>query len=144
MSAAVSIEAPSSSPAPAGLAGRVGPLLVGTALGVVLSRVGFTRFAELQAMLTLSDSRMVGAFAGAVTLSAVLYRLRGDRATPGGVAPRVVLGGVAFGVGWAIAGACPGVVFAQLGEGQWWAAASLVGLLLGTRLGAVARERLGG
>jgi hypothetical protein len=108
----------------------------------VLSRVGFTRYAELHAMLTLRDVRMILAFAGAVVLSAVVYRASGERASPGPLSPRVVFGGVAFGIGWAIAGACPGVAFAQLGEGRLFALVPLVGLLLGTLLGARARQRL--
>jgi hypothetical protein len=132
----------------AGLLAREGPLrrhlaklVVGCALGVVLSRVGFTRYADVHAMFTFRDLRMVGAFAGAVVLSAVFYRLLGERAAPGPVSSRVVVGGVLFGVGWALAGACPGVVFAQLGEGRLWAAVPLTGLLLGTCLGAAARRR---
>jgi uncharacterized membrane protein YedE/YeeE len=109
---------------------------------VVLSRVGFTRYGELHAMLTLQDARLILAFAGAVALSAIGYRLVGERATPGPVSPRLIVGGVLFGLGWAVAGACPGVVFVQLGEGKLWALVTLGGVVAGTHLGARARDRL--
>lgn len=121
---------------------RAGQLAVGTVLGVVLSRVGFTRYDELHSMLTLTDPRMILAFAGAVVLSAIGYRLVGERASPGRVSPQIVIGGVLFGLGWAIAGACPGVAFAQLGEGKLWSLVTLAGLVVGTRLGARVRSHL--
>jgi hypothetical protein len=121
---------------------RAGQLAVGTVLGVVLSRVGFTRYDELHAMLTLADPRLIAAFAGAVVVSAIGYRLVGERATPGRVSPQLVTGGVLFGLGWAVAGACPGVAFAQLGEGKLWSLVTLAGLVAGTRLGARVRNQL--
>ena len=35
----------------------------------------------------------------------------------------VVIGGTIFGIGWAITGACPGPIFAQIGTGEWAAVA---------------------
>lgn len=137
--AAVSV---SSAPVASRALRRAGQLVVGTVLGVVLSRVGFTRYDELHAMLTLTDPRLIFAFAGAVVLSAIGYRVVGERATPGRISPQLVVGGVLFGLGWAIAGACPGVAFAQLGEGKLWSLVTLAGLVVGTRLGARVRSRL--
>ncbi len=44
----------------------------------------------------------------------------------------VVIGGMMFGAGWAITGACPGPIYAQIGAGEWRAIFTLVGALLGT------------
>ncbi|MGD8567451.1 MAG: YeeE/YedE thiosulfate transporter family protein [Gammaproteobacteria bacterium] len=42
-----------------------------------------------------------------------------------------VPGSIMFGVGWAITGACPSVALVQLGEGQFAAAFTLLGICLG-------------
>jgi uncharacterized membrane protein YedE/YeeE len=47
---------------------------------------------------------------------------------------RHVVGSVVFGVGWALADACPGPVATQIGQGIPWAAATLAGLVLGVAL----------
>ena len=43
----------------------------------------------------------------------------------------VMIGGAAFGAGWAITGACPGPIYAQIGGGEWLAVVTLAGALLG-------------
>ncbi|QDV26487.1 DUF6691 family protein [Aureliella helgolandensis] len=43
----------------------------------------------------------------------------------------VVIGGMLFGAGWAITGACPGPIYAQIGAGEWMALCTLVGAMLG-------------
>jgi uncharacterized protein len=40
-------------------------------------------------------------------------------------------GAVLFGTGWAVAGACPGPIAAQLGQGVAWSLFTLVGLVIG-------------
>lgn len=113
------------------------PLIVGAhgaAFGFVLSNVGFTSFDELHKMLTLTDLRMFFTFVGAVMLSAIGYvALRRVRPLPQRILHRgIIPGGVLFGIGWAVAGACPAVAFIQLGEGRLWAAVTLAGIAVGT------------
>ena len=43
----------------------------------------------------------------------------------------VIVGGMLFGAGWAITGACPGPIYAQIGGGEWMALFTLAGALLG-------------
>lgn len=45
-----------------------------------------------------------------------------------------ILGGIIFGIGWAITGACPGPIFAQIGAGEYAAIATLIGALSGSLL----------
>lgn len=117
--------------------------LFGLMLGYSLSRIGFTDYDELHAMFTFVDLRMVLVFAGAVGLSLVAYAaLRKSRP----VAPRVVHkgtipGALLFGLGWAIAGACPGAAFAQLGEGKLHGVVAVVGIFVGALLFRVAQAR---
>lgn len=115
----------------------------GIALGFTLSRVGFTDYDAVHAMFTLADLRLILVFAGALALTAL-----GIRAVSGqrwlGARPihrGTVVGSVLFGVGWALTGACPGVIFAQLGEGQIPALASFSGAIAGTILFRVVNAR---
>ena len=49
-----------------------------------------------------------------------------------------IVGGLLFGVGWSMAGMCPGPIFVNIGEGKLYAIAALAGALTGTALfGAV-------
>lgn len=43
----------------------------------------------------------------------------------------VIIGGMLFGAGWAITGACPGPIYAQIGSGAWMACFTLLGAMLG-------------
>lgn len=47
-----------------------------------------------------------------------------------------------FAGGWAITGACPGPIYAQIGKGDWMALVSLAGALVGAYLYALLRPRL--
>ena len=44
-----------------------------------------------------------------------------------------VAGGVLFGIGWSIAGMCPGPILVNIGEGKIYALAALAGALVGRR-----------
>lgn len=128
----------SSGAAPAARArlGGWAALPLGALLGFSLSRIGFTDYTQLHRMFTFADLRMFFVFCGGVVVTAaLLFALRRARPiAPKPFTPGVVIGGVLFGAGWAIAGACPGAALAQLGEGKVWALASLFGIALGTAL----------
>ena len=116
---------------------RAHPVVVlafGALLGFSLSRIGFTNYDELHKMFVFADMRMFFVFCGGVTLSAVgFFLLRRARPLPPRTIHRgTIIGGVIFGLGWAIAGACPGVAFAQIGEGKLWALVTLAGIAAGT------------
>ena len=52
-----------------------------------------------------------------------------------------IVGGILFGAGWALSGACPGIALVQIGEGQLGAIATLGGILVGNWIYAAAHER---
>ena len=54
----------------------------------------------------------------------------------------VIIGGTIFGIGWAITGACPGPIFAQIGAGEWAAIVTLIGAVLGAYTYAVTKSKL--
>ena len=52
------------------------------------------------------------------------------------------LGGVLFGIGWSIAGMCPGPILVNIGEGKVYALAALAGALTGTALLGITYPKL--
>ena len=53
-----------------------------------------------------------------------------------------VVGGLLFGVGWSIAGMCPGPILVNIGEGKLYAVAALAGALVGAGSFGALYERL--
>jgi uncharacterized membrane protein YedE/YeeE len=54
----------------------------------------------------------------------------------------VIIGGMLFGAGWAITGACPGPIYAQIGAGSWMAVFTFAGAMLGMFCYAALKSRL--
>ena len=121
---------------------------MGALLGFSLSRIGFTSWDEVHAMFTFASLRMFLAFAIGVSLLTGAFAVIQRRSTPAWPARPIhrgtLVGGVLFGLGWALSGACPGVTIAQLGEGRFYALFVLVGIGLGNAAyGALLERRLG-
>jgi len=55
---------------------------------------------------------------------------------------RYWIGGLIFGLGWALAGACPGPIFILIGAGFWPVLLVLAGALLGTFLYGLIKDQL--
>jgi uncharacterized membrane protein YedE/YeeE len=45
-----------------------------------------------------------------------------------------IIGGIIFGIGWAILGYCPGTAAGALGEGRWDALIGIIGMLIGAAI----------
>lgn len=106
----------------------------GLALGASLGMIGFGDFAELNAMFTFRDLRMLLTFMGAVPIAGVLFVVFRQKAPAaarihGGVVPGAVL----FGTGWAISGGCPSIPIVQLGTGYLPAIVTMAGIAVGMR-----------
>ena len=55
---------------------------------------------------------------------------------------RTLVGGTIFGLGWALAGACPGPMFIMLGHGYWIFALLLLSATFGTFTYGVVKDKL--
>ncbi|MEL1240670.1 DUF6691 family protein [Flavobacterium flavipallidum] len=55
---------------------------------------------------------------------------------------RYIIGGLIFGLGWALAGSCPGPIFILIGAGFTTVIIVLLGALLGTFLYGVVKDKL--
>ena len=119
--------------------------LFGTVFGFVLSRIGFSSWDEVHRMFTFDDLRLFLTFLSAVGLLlpvwALLRRVFGARLSARSIHRGSLVGGVLFGAGWALTGACPSIGFVQLGEGQLGALWTIGGMFLGNWLYSVLHER---
>jgi uncharacterized membrane protein YedE/YeeE len=122
-------------------------MVLGVALGFVMSRIGFTSWDDVHGMFTFTDFRLLLAFMTSVAVLAVGWIVVGKLTSRGlAYAPRVmhpgILGGGAlFGVGWALTGACPTSALVQVGEGQLAALCTVGGIIVGNWVYAVVHER---
>jgi uncharacterized membrane protein YedE/YeeE len=107
--------------------------LFGLLMGMSLTFIGFADFGELHRMFVFADLRLLLVFAGGVAVSMIGFALL----THGKKMPRkqlhkgTVPGGILFGLGWAITGACPSVAVIQVGEGYLPALATMFGIATG-------------
>ena len=123
----------------------LGTMLIGVLFGLALSYIGFTSWDQVHAMFALSDPRMTLAFALAIPVLAlawlVIGRLQHPRWAPRSIHKGTVAGGLLFGIGWSLSGACPSIALVQLGEGQLPALWTLLGIFGGNYVYSVVHER---
>lgn len=124
----------------------------GLAFGFLFAAAGFNQYDVVHATLLL---RYLDPFfvmgSAVVTALLVLWLLerRGTRTPLGGplqlrrwpAERKHVYGGVVFGLGWAITGACPGTVVAMLAAGSLLGVVPLAGILIGIILRDSVAER---
>jgi uncharacterized membrane protein YedE/YeeE len=110
--------------------------LIALAMGFSLSSIGFADFSQVHQMFRFDDVRMFLVFIVAVGVLSIVYRVVGRRHVlpKHPVTRRNVAGGVVFGVGWALTGACPSIALVQIGEGRWLAIFTTLGIAAGMSL----------
>jgi hypothetical protein len=130
-------------------------LVAGVLFGIVLTKAEAISWFRIQEMFRFQGFHMFGIFATALptailTVQAVkrwgMHTVRGESITIPpkqlGRGIRYVAGGVIFGLGWALTGACPGPLFALLGNGAGVMAVAIAGALVGTWTYGLLRPRL--
>lgn len=116
-------------------------LMLGAAFGFALSRSGAADYDQIQAMFLFESIQLYGIIGTAVAITAPgLWLIRRRGSTLLGRPIRIetkpqhrgnVLGGLLFGVGWSMAGMCPGPILVNVGEGKVYALGALAGALVG-------------
>jgi uncharacterized membrane protein YedE/YeeE len=116
-------------------------VLLGTVFGFILSRSGAADYGYIQAMFLFEDFQLYGIIGVAVLLTApgILVIRRRGRTLLGrpieielkGMHRGNITGGLLFGIGWSLAGMCPGPILVNIGEGKLYAVAALAGALTG-------------
>lgn len=130
--------------------------LTGAAFGVVLYKVGATRYSRVMGMLTLRDTKIMKFAFTAIGVASLLYGLAAAAgvAEAWGVVPRVMpymgaahlLGGALFGIGLGVSGLCPGTCVAKAGgrggAKKFVGTAAIAGLLAGVLLYGLLKDPL--
>jgi uncharacterized membrane protein YedE/YeeE len=129
-------------------------LLVGVFFGLALTKGEAISWYRIQEMFHFQSFHMFGIFMTAVPVGAVsiliirkikLTTIAGEQIdiptrkfTPG-----MIIGGLIFGFGWALTGACPGPLYAQTGAGYLVTIVTFLSAVAGTWFFGKLQRRLG-
>jgi uncharacterized membrane protein YedE/YeeE len=117
--------------------------LLGILFGIVFVKAEIVSWFRIQEMFRLQSFHMYGVIGSAVVvgmLSVFLIKKLGARSIEGEPI-RIetkkfnkgqIYGGILFGLGWAMTGACPGPLFAQIGTGALVITVTLLSAIAGT------------
>ncbi len=118
-------------------------LITGLLFGFLLQKGEVLRFEKQVGFMLLRDMTIIKFMFSAVLVGMIgMYALQGAgvisfslKATNVGA---IIIGGILFGIGWAVAGFCPGTSVGALAEGRIHAAWAILGMLVGAALYAEA------
>ncbi len=128
-------------------------LAFGIAFGIVLIKSEVISWFRIQEMFRLQSFHMFGVIGSAVAVGALsvflikkfkIKSIHGEEI----ILPEKtfnkgqIYGGLLFGFGWAMTGACPGPLFAQLGYGAIATAVTILMAIVGTWVYGLLREKL--
>lgn len=129
-------------------------ILTGIAFGIFLTKSEAVSWFRIQEMFRFDSFHMYGIIGSAIVVGIVGLQLikRHDgkdvyknpiilNTKDKGIS-RYLIGGVIFGLGWALTGACPGPMFSLLGMGFMSMFIVIIGALLGTLIYGLLRNRL--
>jgi uncharacterized membrane protein YedE/YeeE len=129
--------------------------LVGLLFGLGLILSGMTDPGKVQGFLDLAgawDPSLAFVMGGAVVVGFFAFALARRRTTAflGGamhlpasreIDRRLVIGSVVFGIGWGLAGFCPGPALVSLGAGHWQALVFALAMLAGMAVHDLSAQR---
>ncbi|PKD16158.1 transporter [Salegentibacter salinarum] len=132
----------------------IGYLLIGIFFGIVMFKSEAASWFRIYEMFQFQSFHMYGIMGSALLLGVIgvqiikrknLKSFFGERISfipkEKGFS-RYMYGGIIFGLGWALAGACPGPIFTLIGAGFLPILIVFIGSLLGTFLYGLLRKRL--
>ena len=128
-------------------------LVLGTLFGIILTKSEVISWFRIQEMFRFQAFHMYGVIGSAILVGLVSIQLikRNHLKSMDGESIIIAdkkfnhgswIGGFIFGLGWALTGACPGPLFAQLGSGLGSAAVLILAALAGTWTYSALREKL--
>lgn len=128
-------------------------IIAGILFGIIAVKSEIISWFRIQEMFRLTSFHMYGVIGTAVVVGMISIQiikrlnvktLSGDKIS---IAPKVfqkgqIYGGLIFGFGWAITGACPGPLFAQIGSGFGIITVTLLSAIFGTWVYGYFRNKL--
>jgi uncharacterized protein len=132
---------------------NVAYLLAGIVFGLVLIKGEIISWFRIQEMFRFQSFHMYGIIGTAVLVGLVTTQLmKRMKATsidgedinlqPKEYSKGLIIGGLMFGFGWALTGACPGPIYTQIGAGYIPVVITLLSAIAGTWLYGAMRQRL--
>ena len=129
-------------------------LLLGIIFGIIMSKAEIISWYRIYEMFRFESFHMYGVIGSALILGLFsiqmikFFNLKSydgeeihftlkDRGFS-----RYLIGGVIFGLGWSMTGACPGPLFVLLGKGVWPIILIILGSVFGTFLYGLLRDKL--
>jgi uncharacterized protein len=114
-------------------------LITGILFGALLQQGRVLRFEKQVGAMLLKDMTILKFMLSAIIVGMIGINLLADlgaielkiKATAVGAN---LIGGILFGVGWAVMGYCPGTSVGALGEGRWHAIWGILGMLAGAAI----------
>jgi len=128
-------------------------VLVGIVFGIVFVKAEIISWFRIQEMFRLQSFHMYGVIGTAVVVGIIsvwmikkfnIKTLQGEPILfhSKQFSKGQIIGGLIFGFGWAMTGACPGPLFAQIGTGALVVSVVLLSAIAGTWVYGYFRERL--
>jgi uncharacterized protein len=129
-------------------------LIVGFIFGIVLTKSEAVSWYRIYEMFSFQSFHMFGIISVAIAtgITGILlikkYKINNIQGTPISIADkekgtfRYWIGGLFFGLGWALVGACPGPIFILLGAGFMPLILVLLGALLGTFIYGIIKDKI--
>lgn len=128
-------------------------MLVGIIFGIIFVKAEIVSWFRIQEMFQLQSFFMYGVIGSAVAVGLISVQLikkfniktiQGEKIEiqPKTFSKGQIYGGLMFGLGWAITGACPGPLFAQIGSGFTVIAITLISAILGTWVYGFIKDKL--
>ena len=117
--------------------------LPGILFGIVLVKAEIISWYRIQEMFRFQSFHMYGVIGSAVITGVIAiqlikkFKIKSIQGEPIIFLQRSfhwgnLIGGFIFGLGWALTGACPGPLYAQIGSGNWTVVVTMISALAGT------------
>ena len=129
-------------------------LIVGTFFGIIMYKSEAASWFRIYEMFNFQSFHMYGLMGSALVVGIILIQIikRTKMKDVDGKAitiedkdksiKRYLFGGIAFGLGWALVGACPGPMFVLIGAGYWPIFIVILGAVLGTWIYGSIKDKL--
>ena len=129
-------------------------ILVGFVFGIVLTKAEAVSWYRIYEMFQFQSFHMYGIIMTAIAIGVIgiqIMKRKNVKDIDGNVLnipdkekgnTRYWVGGILFGLGWAMVGACPGPIFIMLGAGFITVGIILIGAVLGTFIYGVVKDKL--
>lgn len=126
---------------------------VGILFGIILVKAEIISWFRIHEMFRFESFHMYGiigsaVFTGAISIFLIKkFKIKTIFGEPIIIEPKAfnkgqIYGGLLFGLGWAMTGACPGPLFAQLGTGATAIIVTILSAIMGTWVYGVLRDKL--